>query len=457
MSEPSPALTGRPGMPVRSWLTYPVKSMRTRRTARDGAAGTTAGSGHPRSLQRVVFLPAVVLAVAVVSLIAERIDPLQPPQPLLLTVLPAALVAGQAAALLFRYRAPAPVFAIVVMLQTVLLSSGGVDLGQGSLAAMISAFYLMRWAPRPRAWYILTALALTSSVVVLGVALGGAQPSLFAFALVAGRLVVEYAAPAVVAELVRNRAYLATAARERDEMIRREQVRDEAQRRRAEQTALARELHDISGHHLSGIIVTAQAAGTLIEKDPLRTRAMLRELEGEARAMMIDLRRTVGLLRPDPETEGATGDIWASIGTPGLGDLPELIDAAARRGQSVTFESTGKASHLGPVAQATVYRVVQESLANAARHAPGAKGMVTIEYLPEATVLTVENTSSIHHRDITYAQPSPVHDRANHGYGLVGMHERAKLIGAELSTWPTETGGWSNRLRIPNLVQGAPR
>lgn len=457
MSEPSPALTGRPGMPVRSWLTYPVKSMRTRRTARDGAAGTTAGSGHPRSLQRVVFLPAVVLAVAVVSLIAERIDPLQPPQPLLLTVLPAALVAGQAAALLFRYRAPAPVFAIVVMLQTVLLSSGGVDLGQGSLAAMISAFYLMRWAPRPRAWYILTALALTSSVVVLGVALGGAQPSLFAFALVAGRLVVEYAAPAVVAELVRNRAYLATAARERDEMIRREQVRDEAQRRRAEQTALARELHDISGHHLSGIIVTAQAAGTLIEKDPLRTRAMLRELEGEARAMMIDLRRTVGLLRPDPETEGATGDIWASIGTPGLGDLPELIDAAARRGQSVTFESTGKASHLGPVAQATVYRVVQESLANAARHAPGAKGMVTIEYLPEATVLTVENTSSIHHRDITYAQPSPVHDRANHGYGLVGMHERAKLIGAELSTGPTETGGWSNRLRIPNLVQGAPR
>lgn len=444
-------------MPVRSWLTYPVKSMRTRRTARDGAAGTTAGSGHPRSLQRVVFLPAVVLAVAVVSLIAERIDPLQPPQPLLLTVLPAALVAGQAAALLFRYRAPAPVFAIVVMLQTVLLSSGGVDLGQGSLAAMISAFYLMRWAPRPRAWYILTALALTSSVVVLGVALGGAQPSLFAFALVAGRLVVEYAAPAVVAELVRNRAYLATAARERDEMIRREQVRDEAQRRRAEQTALARELHDISGHHLSGIIVTAQAAGTLIEKDPLRTRAMLRELEGEARAMMIDLRRTVGLLRPDPETEGATGDIWASIGTPGLGDLPELIDAAARRGQSVTFESTGKASHLGPVAQATVYRVVQESLANAARHAPGAKGMVTIEYLPEATVLTVENTSSIHHRDITYAQPSPVHDRANHGYGLVGMHERAKLIGAELSTGPTETGGWSNRLRIPNLVQGAPR
>lgn len=405
----------------------------------------------------MVFLPAVVLAVAVVSLIAERIDPLQPPQPLLLTVLPAALVAGQAAALLFRYRAPAPVFAIVVMLQTVLLSSGGVDLGQGSLAAMISAFYLMRWAPRPRAWYILTALALTSSVVVLGVALGGAQPSLFAFALVAGRLVVEYAAPAVVAELVRNRAYLATAARERDEMIRREQVRDEAQRRRAEQTALARELHDISGHHLSGIIVTAQAAGTLIEKDPLRTRAMLRELEGEARAMMIDLRRTVGLLRPDPETEGATGDIWASIGTPGLGDLPELIDAAARRGQSVTFESTGKASHLGPVAQATVYRVVQESLANAARHAPGAKGMVTIEYLPEATVLTVENTSSIHHRDITYAQPSPVHDRANHGYGLVGMHERAKLIGAELSTGPTETGGWSNRLRIPNLVQGAPR
>jgi hypothetical protein len=83
--------------------------------------------------------------------------------------------------------------------------------------------------------------------------------------------------------------------------------------------------------------------------------------------------------------------------------------------------------------------------------------MVTIEYLPEATVLTVENTSSTHYRLITYAQPTPVHDRAHHGYGLVGMHERAKLIGAELTTGHTETGGWSNRLRIPNLVQGAPQ
>ncbi|RJU02801.1 hypothetical protein D6T65_01390 [Arthrobacter frigidicola] len=443
-------------MPVRSWLTYPVKSIRTRRTAQAGAAGTTSGPGDPRSVQRVVALPAVVLVIAMANLIIESIDPLDPPQPLLLTVLQAALVVGQAAALLFRYRAPAPVFAIVVMLQTVLLVTGGADLGLGTLAVVVSAFYLIRWAPRPRAWYVLTALALASSAVVLGVALGGTQPPLLVFALIAGRLVFEFAAPALTAELVRNRAYLATAARERDEMIRREQVRDEAQRRRAEQTALARELHDISGHHLSGIIVTAQAAGTLIEKDPLRTRAMLRELEGEARAMMVDLRRTVGLLRPDPETEGATGDIRASIGTPGLGDLPELIDAAVRRGQSVTFESTGEASHLGPVAQATIYRVVQESLANAARHAPGAKCTVTIEYLPEATVLTVENTSSLHYRDIIYAQPTPVHDRASHGYGLVGMHERAKLIGAELTTGRTETGGWSNRLRIPNLVQGAP-
>jgi signal transduction histidine kinase len=409
------------------------------RTIRDG------GQGAPR--RNAAFSLAVLLA-AITYLGAGVGGILEPAPGLLLTVLQAVLVAGQAVALLFRWTAPLPAFAAVVLLHCGLLASSAAELGIGSLAVMLAAFHLVRRAERPAAFRVLGAMAVLSSTVGLVAALlADLLPLPAVLGLIAARLVFEYLVPALIAEFSRGRSQLREAAREREQFTERERAYLVEQDRRAERTALARELHDIAGHHLSGIIVSAQAAGALIASDPERSRSMLRELEQEARATMVDLRGTVGLLRPDenPKDDGGR----TTIGIPGLNDLPQLLDAATRRGQRVALTVTGDRFRLGPVAEASIYRTVQESLTNAARHAPDADCTVSIEYRQGDVVVTVENTSAAG-PPARPADGTPM----GRGYGLVGMGERAELIGADLDTGPTVGGGWRNRLRIPRPTGG---
>ncbi len=389
-----------------------------------------------------------VLLAAVTYLGAGVGGILEPAQGLLLTTLQAVLVAGQAAALLFRWAAPIPAAAVVVLLHCGLLASSAAELGIGSLAVMLAAFHLVRRAGRPAAFRALGAMAVLGSTVALLAALhAGLLPLPAILGLIAVRLVFEYLVPALLAEFGRGRAQLRDAAREREDFIERERIHLVQQDRRAERTALARELHDIAGHHLSGIIVSAQAAGALIASDPERSRSMLRELEQEARATMVDLRGTVGLLRPDDDPKDDGGR--ATIGIPGLADLPALLDAAVRRGQHVAFTVSGEPFRLGPVAEASVYRTVQESLTNAGRHAPGADCTVSLEYRTEEMMVTVENAP-----DAGAPAPAAEGTPRHRGYGLIGMNERAELIGADLATGPTVGGGWRNRLRIPRPAHG---
>ena len=251
----------------------------------------------------------------------------------------------------------------------------------------------------------------------------------------------------------RRREQLAGAAREKEAFGERERTYLADQGRRAERTALARELHDIAGHHLSGIIVSAQAAGALIDSDPVRSRSLLRELEQEARATMVDLRGTVGLLRPDTDDQDGAGR--TPVGSPGVGDLPELVESARRRGRSVSYTEAGEPFRLGPLAEASVYRMVQESLANSARHAPGTGCSVSIGYSPDEMVVLVDNDAPGPGTDFRPTAAGRPGD--GRGYGLIGMDERAELIGANLTTGPSENGGWCNVLRIPRPGGGARR
>jgi signal transduction histidine kinase len=426
--------TGAQPAPVRPWLTRSVRKIR------DG------GQSAPR---RNPAFPLAVLLAAVLHLVAGAAGILEPAPGLLLTVLQAALVAGQALALLYRWTAPGPAFVAVVLLHSVLLASSAAELGIGSLAVMLAAYHLIRRAARPPAFRVLAAMAAVSSgVAMIAALLAGRLPLPAVLGLIVARIVFEYLVPALIAEFNRGRSQLRDAAREREQFTERERAYLIEQDRRAERTALARELHDIAGHHLSGIIVSAQAAGALIASDPERSRRMLRELEDEARATMADLRGTVGLLRPDENPKDGGGG-RATIGIPGLGDLPSLLDAAARRGQRVSFSVTGDPHRVGPVAEASIYRTVQESLTNAARHAPDADCVVSVEYRPDELVVVVENAP---------ASGPPAHATegrpGGRGYGLIGMNERADLIGADLDTGPTAGGGWRNRLRIPHPARG---
>lgn len=425
--------TGAQPAPVRPWLTRSVRKIR------DG------GQGAPR---RNPAFPLAVLLAAVLHLVAGVAGILEPAPGPLLTVLQAALVAGQALALLYRWTAPVQAFVAVVLLHSVLLASSAAELGIGSLAVMLAAYHLIRRAARPPAFRVLAAMAAVSSgVALIAALLAGRLPFPAVLGLIAARVVFEYLVPALIAEFGRGREQLRDAAREREQFTERERSYLIEQDRRAERTALARELHDIAGHHLSGIIVSAQAAGALIASDPERSRTMLRELEDEARATMADLRGTVGLLRPDEDPKDGGGR--ATIGIPGLDDLPSLLDAAAGRGQRVSFSVTGDPYRVGPVAEASIYRTVQESVTNAARHAPDADCAVSVEYRPDELVVVVEN-GPVSGPPAHAAEGRP----GGRGYGLIGMNERADLIGADLDTGTTAKGGWRNRLRIPHPVRG---
>ena len=397
------------------------------------------GSRSAASWVRAAVAPVVVLALAAGYLGADLIEG-EPAGAAAAVSGPAAagVVALQALVLVLRRRAPVPVFALVVALDAVLLGSSAGELGTGALATMIATFALTRGGEL-RIRYIVVACGAVTTLVVSAVAMeaAGAYPPLAIAAVAAARPVLQYGAPAALAEFLLARERLVRALRDRAELAERERLRDVEREIAGVRTAMARELHDIAAHHLSGIIVGAQAASALVASDPDRTREMLRTVQQDARTTLADLRRTVGLLRSDGADDAGSSGRPAPV--PSLDRVASLVAEAAGRGQIVGLDVVGETAPLGPLAETAGYRMVQESLANAARHAPGAASHVRIDYLPGSVRITV-------HNEAPAVAPAA---RRDGGYGIAGMRERADLVGARLTTGALADGSWRNELEIP--------
>jgi len=400
---------------------------------------------RPRAAQLRAALPAVVvlalavgyLGIGLVEEVAEVVPGGVSP------VVHAALVALQAVALLFRFRAPVRAFWLIVLLDAVLLASSGGELGMGSLAVMIATYTLVRGGPSRAGYRTVLAAAVGTTVIgTVALVVSSALPPLVILVVVVARPILQYGAPAALAEFLLARERLVQALRDRAEFAERERRRDLEQEILAVRTAMARELHDIAAHHLSGIIVGAQAASALAATDPARTRDMLRTVQQDARTTLADLRRTVGLLRSDDDADDLGGTA-SPTPFPALERIPALVDSARSHGQRVQLTVTGDPHQFGPLAETAGYRMVQESLANAAGHAPGAHCTVDVEYLPELVRITVYNSAPAN----APAALSP--GRRHPGYGIAGMEERADLVGGRLTTGPKPDGGWCNRLEIP--------
>lgn len=393
---------------------------------------------EPRSTARSAILPVLTVGVAVGYLgldlagaVDETVSRTVPP------LAHAGLVVLQAIALLLRDRGPLRVFAAVVALDLGILATSDGQLGIGALAVVVAAYGVVRRSTRRRAYLALGAAVVASTSVGL-VAMAGVGTDLLEIVIASTtRLAVLSAAPAAAAEYAKGRARLREVLRERAELLERQRLEDAERELRASRTALARELHDIAGHHLSGIIVSAQAASALTRSDPGRARATLRTLQDDARAALADLRRTVGLLRED----GGSGIGSPHTPVPRLEALPALIADARARGQRVEHTVAGAPRTLSPLAENAAYRMIQESLANAARHAPGAPVRVAVEFGLDAVHLAVDNPP-VPGTSATATTPS-------NRYGLSGMAERAALVGGRLSTGPTPGGGWRNQLTLP--------
>ena len=412
----------------RSWLTRPMDPQPRR-----------APTSRLRSAFPSLLVAAVALGYVALDLGGEQIPATVPGD--VPPLVHAALVLVQSIALLARRHRPLAVLAVVVAADLVVLATTAGELGIGALGVIVAAYTLARRVDRTARLVALVAAASATALVGAAAMVVGpvGSPAGVVLATAAARVVVLYLLPAVVAEQVRGRERLREALDAQERSVERERREDADRAVRSERAALARELHDIAGHHLSGIIVGAQAATALVASDPERAREMLRTVQDDARITLGDLRRTVGLLRDDePEASGRP------VEAPTMAGIEGLTEAARERGQDVATVVEGGPRPLGPLAEATAYRMVQESLANAARHAPGAPCRVAVTWTDDHVEVVVRNEA---------ADPAPVALGAgastgtSTGYGLAGMAERAELVGARLTTGPDRhRGGWTNRL-----------
>ncbi|MFE7504363.1 sensor histidine kinase [Promicromonospora sp. NPDC057488] len=233
---------------------------------------------------------------------------------------------------------------------------------------------------------------------------------------------------------IRNRRALVTSLRERAAAAEREaHLRAERSEREARQT-IAREMHDVLGHRLSLLSVHAGAlayARTAPPDDVGRAAEVVRE---NAHRALQDLRDVIGVLR------APVGE----LPMPGATDVLELIEEARTAGTEVTLQddaglTTGERT-IPDVQGRTLYRMLQESLTNARKHAPGAPVAVQITGRPDDVVVAeVVNAP---------APTKPKHPQGS-GAGLQGLQERTRLVNGTLDHGPTDQGGWRVRLRLP--------
>ena len=197
-----------------------------------------------------------------------------------------------------------------------------------------------------------------------------------------------------------------------------------------ERARIARELHDVVAHHVSVIAVQAETARLTTPDLPEEGKQRFAAIGDTARDSLTELRRLLGILRDD-------GVGPARSPQPGLDRLTELIDSARAAGTPVSLTLTGNAGPLPPGIDLTAYRIVQEALTNARRHAPDASVEVELGYEPDALRLRVSDDG-----------PGPPAADAS-GHGLLGMQERAAMVGGTLRTGKAPDGGFLVEAELP--------
>lgn len=239
-------------------------------------------------------------------------------------------------------------------------------------------------------------------------------------------MAVVSAAGAVMGDLLRSR----TEARSR---LAEQEIISETERgertRLQERARIARELHDVVAHHLSVVVVRADSAPHRLPDVPADVQKEFAEIGEAARASLTEMRRVLRLLRSDEHQELEP--------QPGLEQLLELVDTARQAGAVVELAAE-PLDGIDPAVQLTAYRVVQEALSNAVRHAPRSAVQVEVRRADAHLQVKVRNGPSA----------TPV-TTGGAGHGLMGMRERVELVDGAVSAAPTPDGGYLVYVAIP--------
>ena len=301
-------------------------------------------------------------------------------------------------------------FGAAGLLSAIQLVTRSADLGPSSMMVVLILLYsVVRWGSGRE---IAVGLPWVAAVVALGL----------------------YAAAATLPDIIGGTLLLllfvalATVFRARADLWQRRQ----REIRNQERLALARELHDTVAHHVSAIAVQAQAGGVVARTQPAQAAAVLAAIEAEATRTLAEMRAMVRVIRQDS---------WDAYSPqPGVADLPTLARADVTPAVDVSL--TGAVTGLpGPV-DAAIYRIAQEALTNAVRHARSATQVrIDLRRVGDDVRLRVTDDGLTHAGSA--AQP---------GFGVTGMAERAQLLGGSLTSGPAAHGGWVVEAVLPVQV-----
>ena len=241
--------------------------------------------------------------------------------------------------------------------------------------------------------------------------------------------------PMVIAWLLgayaRTRRLYVAALSERADRAEREREENAAAAVASERARIARELHDIVAHSVSVMVVQAEAADEMLNRQaPERARAPVWKIQETGRAALTDMRRMLGLLR---EADSRP----ALVPQPGIANLELLLAKVRESGLPVELEVQGRPEPLPPGVDLSAYRIVQEALTNSLRYAGRAHARVVVRYGRGALEL-----------EVTDDGPGEAGD-SNGGHGLIGMRERVALFGGELDAGPVPGRGFRVRARLP--------
>jgi signal transduction histidine kinase len=323
-----------------------------------------------------------------------------------------ALGLAAAAALVLRRRAPLATLVISVGLVLALFA---VDHRAGEIAVIAPAAALYSVALRRGRVHLTAAvIAAVAAVVIAHTLLATGHRGI---TLQTAAHVALIAIPVLAAEALRNRRSYLQLLLERLALI--ERTREEEAQRRVEQERLriARDLHDVVAHTLTTINVQAGVAAHLLDRDPSHARNALATIETASHDALEELRAILGVLR-----DSRDGDVPIEP-SPGLAAVDALIEQARDTGLRVSFAIEGERPPSIPDAvQLAAFRIVQESLTNARRHAPGAEARVEVGYGTDRLRLAIENERGA----------AAYGNGGQPGVGISGMRERASALGGTL-------------------------
>ncbi|MFF2326886.1 MULTISPECIES: sensor histidine kinase [unclassified Streptomyces] len=328
--------------------------------------------------------------------------------------------------LLLRYRWPVHVVAAVVAVQITQVTVGH-NSAMVALPAIVALYTVGLLRPGRTAWIsgAIAAAALSAAGTVL------ARPAAISGDMLLWFDLLMLATGLGVVVRVRRERLASIEAR----AVHAEETREAEARRRVteERVRIARELHDVVAHHITLVNAQAGVAQHLVRTDAEKAYQALGAIKETSRSALDELRATVGLLRySDDDTPLSLAP------TPGLDGLDSLVDGFRQAGQSIRLARSGKPRQLAPSTDLAAYRIIQEALTNAHKHARASLTEVTLAYGERTLEITVADNGR-----------GTAKQGAGTGHGLIGMRERATAFGGTLTAGPAPHGGYRVHATLP--------